>query len=73
MEDCIVDRIEGTYGVCEFPDRRMVRIPLTELPDAVREGDCLRWGDGVYRIDQEKTQRRRKQAADLLRQLMNPE
>lgn len=69
----IVDRITGGFAVCEREDRTMVELPLSGLPDGLREGDCLReTGDG-YAIDAEETSRRRRRSRDLLNRLLEKE
>ena len=66
----IVDRIEGETALCEQADRTMLSIPLAQLPEGVREGDCLICRDGAYTIDTEEAARRRKQNSDRLLRLM---
>ncbi|GHU70814.1 hypothetical protein FACS1894184_16790 [Clostridia bacterium] len=45
-----VDRIEGKYAVCEDQDRVMHDIPLSELPEGVREGSRLELVDDKYEL-----------------------
>lgn len=56
----IVDRIEGSLAVCEG-DQGRKELLLETLPERVREGDCLRWEDGRWTVDEEETLRRRQQ------------
>ena len=35
----IVDRIEGEYAVCETEDKKMIDLPLSLLPEGVKEGN----------------------------------
>ena len=37
----IVDRIEGNYAVCEFPDMSMRDIELSKIPFEVKEKNTL--------------------------------
>ena len=39
---CIVDRIEETTAVCQREDRSVFTLPLSCLPQGVKEGDVLR-------------------------------
>lgn len=64
-----VDRIESGIAVLERDDRTSIRIPLTELPENVREGDCLREQDGGFVIDAGETARRREENQSLFRTL----
>ena len=57
-----VDRIEGRLAVLEGPDGRL-EVELAQLPDGIREGDCLRSVDGVWCPDPEETARRRSRSA----------
>jgi hypothetical protein len=56
----IVDRIEGSFAICEAEDMKMVDIPLKDLPASIKEGDRLAVTDGVYEIvavDQDRKKR----------------
>ena len=37
----IIDRIEGDCAILEVYGARLVEVPLSALPDGVREGDAL--------------------------------
>lgn len=37
----IIDRIEGNYAVCEFPDMSMRDIELSKIPFEVKEKNTL--------------------------------
>ncbi len=47
-----VDRIEGDFAVTEY-DGEMTDIPLSELPDGVREGSVLILSDEGFIFDKE--------------------
>jgi len=68
----IVDRIEAGIAVCEGEDRMTMRIPLSELPKNIREGDCLRPLPGGYVIDHDETARRRARNKELFDKLKRP-
>lgn len=70
MEFWSIDRLEGSFAVCEGDDRRQKEIPLADLPEGVNEGDILCLVDGEYRIDREETQRRREENRRLLESLL---
>ncbi|MBU5463169.1 DUF3006 domain-containing protein [Anaerotignum sp. MSJ-24] len=40
----IVDRIEGEYAVCETEDKKMIDLPLSLLPEGVKEGNMYEIG-----------------------------
>ena len=56
----IIDRFEGDNTVCEKEDRTTLLVPRSELPPQSMEGDVLVYEDGVYRIDSDATQERRR-------------
>ncbi len=37
----IIDRIENNIAVCEYDTAKTIDIPLSALPDGVKEGDVL--------------------------------
>lgn len=51
---CIVDRIEETTAVCQREDRSVFTLPLSCLPQGVKEGDVLREENGVFKTDRTK-------------------
>lgn len=59
-----IDRIEGEIAVVEIAVGKTVDIPLSALPDAVREGSVLR-----IDIDGEEEARRRKKTRSLFNRL----
>ncbi len=66
-----IDRIENGFAVCENENKTFENIPLEMLPQGVKEGDVLRQDENGFALDREETQRRRKQAFDLLNKLLN--
>lgn len=65
MQHCIIDRLEGGVAVCELKDKTMADIPLADLPEGVREGDCLTREDGVWMFDQERAGARKARISKL--------
>ncbi len=55
----IIDRFEGSLAICEAEDQTMVTIERSKLPPEALEGDCLRFQDNRYIIDQEMTSMRK--------------
>ena len=70
-KELVVDRIEGGFAICELPDEREQAIPLSELPDGVKEGTVLELCDGAYVINAEKENARSKSNFDLQSQLFS--
>lgn len=68
-KEIVVDRIEGEFAVCEMPDEREKAIPLSSLPEGVKEGSVLDFINGAYVINKEKEKERRKSNFDLQNQL----
>ena len=60
MKRYIVDRIEGAYAVCERNDLRMIDIALEDLPEGLKEGDCLVFDGSMYYVDVRCTEERRR-------------
>ena len=65
----IVDRIEAPLAVCEG-DGGQVEIPLSELPETVKEGDVLIRTEEGYQVDAEEPSRRRKKISALFQSLL---
>lgn len=70
MEFWSIDRLEGSFAVCEDENRQRKEIPLADLPEGVKEGDVLRLASGMYQIDREETERRREENRRLLESLL---
>ena len=60
----IIDRFEG-----EKEDRTTLLVPRSELPPQSMEGDVLVYEDGVYRIDSDATQERRRRIEEKRKRL----
>jgi hypothetical protein len=60
----IVDRFEGEYAIVELPDKTMINILKTILPDEAVEGDIIE-----IRIDREETKNRKDQIKNLVNEL----
>lgn len=67
----IVDRIEGQLAVLEFPDRTTKDVPLNELPNDLKPGDCFLYSDGRYVPAPEETARRRAKINELMKSMWN--
>lgn len=66
----IVERIEGSFAVCETPEKTFINIELAKLPPQVKAGNCLvPNGEGGYVIDYAEEERRRKKVRDLTAKL----
>ena len=68
-KEIVIDRIEGELVVCEMPDGSEKIIPLSALPEGVKEGSVLDFVDGTYVINEKKEKERRKSNFDLQSQL----
>ncbi len=67
----VVDRLESGFAVCEMPDGSKQNLPLSDLPDGVKEGTVLEFADGVYVINEAEEKNRRKANFNLQQQLFN--
>lgn len=63
-----VDRVEGAYAVL-VGDVDDVSVPLTELPEGVKEGSVLRLENGAYVLDSAEEQRQRNRILSLQEKL----
>lgn len=61
-----LDRIEGDFGVVLSPDGSAMDIPLTMLPDGVRDGVALVL---TFAVDENETLEAAQRVADMLAEL----
>lgn len=72
MKFCVAS-IEDGIASLEASDRTVTRIPVSDLPENVREGDWLiKDSDGALVPDPEETRRRRARNRDLFNSLLEP-
>ncbi len=64
-----VDRIENGMVILENDERQREEVPLSQLPQGIREGDILEKKGSVFYVDQAEAVRRRKKAFDLQKKL----
>lgn len=65
----IIDRFEEEYAVCENKYKKMINIHISELPQCVKEGDCIELINGKYIINHKETKRLRKEIEKLTESL----
>jgi hypothetical protein len=65
-----LDRFEGEIAVCIDDEQNKIEIHTADLPFKCTEGTVIFFENGKYEIDREETDRRKKEAEELLRQLM---
>lgn len=68
MEKYIIDRFEEEYAVLEREDGKILNILKSSLPDA-KKGDVIVFENGIYTVDKEETERRKKIIAEKVRKL----
>ena len=66
-----IDRFEGFYAVCEKVDRTMIDIKRNDIPSEAREGDVLNIINDKITIDNEETNKRKKEIEELTKNLWN--
>lgn len=64
-----VDRLEGMLAVLEAEDGCTITLPLSELPEGVKEQDVLMLEDGLWRQAPAEAERRREAILRLQAQL----
>ncbi len=60
----IIDRIENNIAVCEFDTGKTIDVPLSALPDGIKEGDVI-----SLSIDKEETNNRKEKINNLMNNL----
>lgn len=72
MEHYAIDRIEGSYAVCEKDGETMVNISVDLLPQGACEGSVLRcMPDGSFALDRAEEERRRAETLELMSDLFD--
>lgn len=71
MQRLYIDRFEGEYAVCETADRNQQLLPIQNLPQGAKEGDCLDIDEGgsIF-INVQETLQRRENVKNLLQNLL---
>ncbi|GAA0694683.1 DUF3006 domain-containing protein [Clostridium cadaveris] len=70
----IVDRIEGSFAVCEEEDGTMENISLEKIKGDIRDGVILlETCKGYFRVDEEKTKEREKEVQDFMKGMWSDE
>ena len=64
-----VDRIEGCFAVLEAENGDTEDVRLTCLPKDVKEGDILKFEDGIYTIDPIRTRQLKENLEERLNKL----
>lgn len=62
----VIDRIEGDYAVVELEDRVTINIEISHLPEGLQEGDVIIEINGVYSIDTDETEKRKRNIEKLM-------
>ena len=65
----IIDRLEEGLAICETEARERITVPVIHLPENVKEGDVLQAEDGLFSLDTEETDKRRKEMKKKLMDL----
>lgn len=60
----IIDRIEGSFALCEMEDKSIINIPLKALPDGIKEGNVI----SVF-ADKAETDNRKEKIDKLMNSL----
>ncbi|WP_317853907.1 DUF3006 domain-containing protein [Chakrabartyella piscis] len=56
-----IDRLEGNFAVCELENKKMVDIPIGDLPNGIHDGMKLEQTDSEYVILDDSEDRKRIQ------------
>ena len=71
MELLCIDRIEGSWAICQREDGSLVRLPVELLPEGAGEGDILRQEAQGYKVDQAARESIEQQRAEQLQRLFH--
>jgi|LSQX01.2.fsa_nt_gb hypothetical protein len=66
-----VERVTEQTVIIEDHNGNMVELPREIFEKELREGDILKECDGVYLIDKETTEQRKKELSDLANSLFS--
>ncbi|MDF2609135.1 MAG: hypothetical protein K0R92_609 [Lachnospiraceae bacterium] len=69
MKELIVDRFEGNCVVCETLEKKIITLPISEIPDNTKEGDILLYKQGRYIIDINESDTRKERIKKKMNQL----
>ncbi len=64
-----VDRVENGIALLENDRREQKKVPVSQLPEGVKEGDVLAEKGGGFRIDAQEAARRREEIIRLQNEL----
>jgi len=65
----IIDRFEGEYAVVEMDDRIMKNIKIEILPQGIKEGTAIKFVNGEWQIDRERTENLKSEIDELAKNL----
>ena len=65
----IIDRIEGNTAVCEDENGNFIEIDILSLPSNIKEGDCIKFENLKYILDEKYTEERRKNIRNKMNNL----
>lgn len=69
-ETLVVDRIEEDIAICENRRNKIIiEIKVSKLPEGIKEGDIIKYFDGVFRIDVEEQENIEKRIEDKMNSL----
>lgn len=65
-----IDRFEGEFAICENKETgEFFNIPKCELPVNVKEGSILKFENGKYILDNEKTNQEQEEIKNMVNNL----
>jgi len=71
MEYWVIDRWEGTLGICHNEQGKIQEIPRERFPEGMKEGDYFTFMEnGGIEFSAEETKKRRNTAINLRKRLL---
>lgn len=68
----VIDRIENDIAICENRlTREIIKIEISKLPKGIKEGNIIKYYNGIYRIDFEEQKKIEEQISKLMDELWN--
>lgn len=67
-----IDRFEGEFAICENKQTgEYINIPISDLPENVKEGSILKLENGKYILEEFQTSKQQEEIKNMVNNLFN--
>lgn len=67
-----IDRFEGKFAICENKQTgEYINIPISDLPENVKEGSILKLENGKYILEEFQTSKQQEEIKNMVNNLFN--